>query len=462
MRKIKSLLLSLVLAFVVFFGAFAFKTPVASAANFHLSYNEYAEKVQTILGDFCDFKARTAGSAVEKDAATYIRDYLMTNATKVSAKSDLSTENGIQEFKFVSVYTGLYETSQNVIFEYKTDVKTSKKVILACNYDAPLKYDEETGDYITYNNDALNVSAAGVASLMILAETLPNYNLGFNLEFVFFGAGESSFAGSNFYLNGLSEDEAKEVLCVINIDKVALGNNLYFYMDEVKTSFSKYVSSVVSSFSKEIDLSHLNKTEYVYNDLGLGYSHIAIESDNVNFMKRGIATINLFAGDYETGIVMGRNEYNGKELISYTDNDTLEYINKNLGNNEIADNLYLVNSAVETLLTDADFEKNAAKSYGKTNWFYSIFANEKLVLWFTIVAFAVILIISMYIYYKLTVKSYYANVEVEFLSSVMKISDHVEKGPESKEVAKVVGQVLANDIKKNKTLKPEKKKKDKK
>ena len=58
----------------------------------------------------------------------------------------------------------------------------------------------------------------------------------------------------------------------------------------------------------------------------------------------------------------------------------------------------------------------------------------------TYIIASVILIISMYIYYKLTVKSYYANVEVEFLSSVMKISDHVEKGPESKEVAKVVGQ----------------------
>jgi len=461
MRKIKSFLISFVLAVLMIFGGFTAKTSVASASNFQLTYNEYSEKVQTILGEFCEFRARTAGSKVEKDAATYIRDYLAVNATKVTAKNDLSTENGIQEFKFISDYTGLYETSQNVIFEYKSSVKTNKKVILACNYDAPLKYDEETGEYITYNNDAVNVSAAGVASLMILAETLPNYNLGFNLEFVFFGAGESSFAGSDFYLNGLSTDDEKDVLCVINIDKVALGNNLYFYMDEVKTSFSKYVSSVVSSFSKEIDLSHLNKTEYIYNDLGLGYTHIALESDNVNFMKRGIATINLFAGDYETGIVMGRNEYNGKELISYTDNDTIDYINKNLGNEEIADNLYMVNSAIETLLNDVNFEKNAAKSYGKTNWFYKIFANEALVLWFTIVAFVVILIVSMHIYNKLTFKSYYANVEVEFLSSVVKISDHVEKGPESKDVAKVVGQVLANDIKKNKTLRPEKKKKEK-
>ena len=136
-------------------------------------------------------------------------------------------------------------------------------------------------------------------------------------------------------------------------------------------------------------------------------------------------------------------------------------VNGDIKSEEIADNLYMVNSAIETLLNDANFERNAAKSYGKTNWFYKIFANEELVLWFTIVAFVVVLIVSMHIYNKLTFKSYYANVEVEFLSSVVKISDHVEKGPESKEVAKVIGQVLANDIKKNKTLKPEKKKKDK-
>ena len=65
-------------------------------------------------------------------------------------------------------------------------------------------------------------------------------------------------------------------------------------------------------------------------------------------------------------------------------------------------------------------------------------------------------------YYKLTVKSYYANVELEFLSSVVKISEHIDNNQGNKDVAKVVGKVLANDIKKNKTLDPEKKKKHKK
>ena len=203
----------------------------------------------------------------------------------------------------------------------------------------------------------------------------------------------------------------------------------------------------------------MNKTEYIENGLGLGYSHIALESDNVNFMKRKIATINLFAGDYETGVVMGRNEYNGKTPISYTANDTLSYATKTLGASEIIDNLYLVNSTIETLLNDSGFVKNASNSYGATSWFYKIFANENLVLWFSIIAFVVVLIVAMWIYFKLTEKSYYANIEVEFLSSVVKISDHVGKGSEDGNVAKVVGQVISNDIKKNKTLKPEKKKK---
>ncbi len=461
MRKLKSVLLGIVCAVMFLFGGFACLGETAYASNFLLSYSQYSEKVQQILNEFCVYKTRIAGSENEKEAGTYIQTYLKTNATKLSAKNDASTVDGIQSFKYMSEYTGVYESSQNIIFEYKSAAKTDKKVILACNYDAPVKYDEEKDEFVSYGNDALNASAGGVASMLMLAQTLPNYSLSYNLEFVFFGASETSNAGSEFYLNGLSNDDAKNVLCVINIDKVAYGNKMYFYIDEVKTDFSKYVSKVCSSFSKEVDLSHLNKTEFIESDLGLGYSHIALDSDNVKFMKRGIATINMFAGDYESGIIMGRNEYNGKATITYTENDTLDYAKKNIGETKIVDNLYLVNSTVETLLNDSGFVKNASKSYGQTSWFYKIFANEKLVLWCSMLGFVIALIIAMKVHLKLTEKSYYANIEVEFLSSVVKISDHVEKEGDGKDVAKVVGQVLANDIKKNKMLRPEKKKKDK-
>ena len=45
---------------------------------------------------------------------------------------------------------------------------------------------------------------------------------------------------------------------------------------------------------------------------------------------------------------------------------------------------------------------------------------------------------------------------------MVKIADQVDKNAEDKEIAKVIGQVIANDIKKDKTLRREKKKKNKK
>ena len=72
--------------------------------------------------------------------------------------------------------------------------------------------------------------------------------------------------------------------------------------------------------------------------------------------------------------------------------------------------------------------------------------------------FIVFVIIAMYIYYKLSIKAYNANVEVEFLSSVVKISEQIDQNGLDANVPKVVSQVLANDIKKDKIIKRRRKK----
>lgn len=440
-------------------GCVCIKTNRASAVTQSSTFQNFSSDINSILTDFCrEYKTRVAGSENEKDASEYIKNYLNVNAKGVSGKNNTSTTSGVQTFRFINDYTGIYNESQNIIFEYKSSKSSGKKVIIACNYDAPLKYDEEKQDYVSFENDALNSSAGSVALLLTLAKNLPALNLEFDIEFVFFGAGENSCAGSEFYLNGLSEEDEKNVLCVINLDNVSVGKNIYFYIDEISTDFSKYVAKTCSGFAKEIDLNHLNKTEWIETKLNLGYSHIALDSDNVNFMSRGIATINLFAGEYEDGVILGRNEYNDKSVVAYTSNDTIEYVNKTYGDETISNNLYKVSLAIETLLTSENFVSVASNSLGQTSWFYNFFANEKLASYLTILAFFVMLVISMYIYYKLTIKSYYANVEVEFLSSVVKISDEIEKGGANSDVSKVVGQVIANDIKKDKTLKSRKKK----
>lgn len=458
MKRFKSLLLCLIFIFVAVLGCcFAPRNNVYAAEN-TVTYEEFSSELNPILTEFCaNYKTRIAGSENERDAAGFIQGYLEDNTNLVAKYKQPSIRGGVQSFQFKNQYTGIYNTSQNLVYVYNATVKSGKKVILCCNYDAPLKYDEESGEYVSYNNDALNASAAGVVSLLMIARNIYRFNFNFDIEFVFFGAGENSCAGSEFYLNGLSEEEKKNILCVVNVDKIGLGKNIYFYNDEIATDFSSFVADTCSSFVSEINLNHLNKSNMVDTKLNLGYSHIALDSDNVNFMDRGITTLNLFAGEYEDGVILGRNEYNGKGVVTYTNNDTIAYINENYGTSVITDNIYKVSRAVETLFLSDGFVAAASSSQNSTSWFYKLFANEKLSLYLTILAFFVILIITMYIYYKLTAKSYYANVEVEFLSSVVKISDHIEEGGANSDVSKVVGQVLANDIKKSKTLKSRKK-----
>lgn len=447
MKKIKNFIICLAFAFVACLGSFGFKQSTANATGNFISHEEYSTELANIFNDFCgQFKSRIAGSENEKEASNYIKQYLL--SLGLTAKNNTSTNAGVQTFKFLNDYTGLYCTSQNIIFEYKSANLSGKKVILACNYDAPLYYDEETDTYVSFNNDALS-SAGSVASMLMLASTIASINPNFDVEFVFFGAGENSCAGSEFYLDGISKDEKKDILCVVNIDKVAVGENIYFYIDEITTEFSKYVSKTCSAMASEINLSHLNKSSQVDSKLNLGYSHIALNSDNENFMSSGLTTINFFAGEYEQGVILGINEHNGKAVVSYTKDDTLDYVKKTFGETEVFDNLYKVQVAISTLLSNENFEAMASNSAGNTNWFYKIFANERLASYLTIVAFFVILIVAMYIYYKLSVKSYSANVEVEFLSSVVKISDQIDTGDSSADVTKVVGQVLANDIKKD-------------
>lgn len=461
MKNSRKILLSIALVFLMLFAF----VPVHTGEHvyaFNYSYSEYVTDAKQILTGLCDYNSRVAGSETELKASEFIHANLKSKALDLVPKEDTSTKDGIQKFKFFNDYAGEYNTSQNIIFEYKATTETKKKVVLACNYDTSYKYDSENDKYVPFETDAINTSSGSIVALLMLARTLPTLNLSFNLEFVFFGAGELNCAGSEFYLNGVSEDEAQNILCMINLDKIALGQNSYFYIDEISTKFSKYVSNVCSKFAREVNLVHLNKAEYIETKLNLGYSHIALDSDNVNFMSRGITAINFFAGDYETGIILGLNEYNGKTPVSYTENDTIEYINKNYGEEEIFDNLYKINLATETLLTDFDFKKMSSGTFKQNSWFYAIFANENLVIYLSFVAFVLILIASMYTYYKLTVKSYYANIETEFLTSVVKIADQIDHSAEDKNVTTVIGQVIANDIKKDKTLKREKKKKDKK
>ncbi len=465
MKRIFKVLGCLLFAVFICFGNITFYSK-AEAVGQTVTQSMFENEINIILAEIIKYNDRTAGSEDEKKLADFIHQYLSTNENLVP-KSNAYIEDGIQNFTFESTLTGKYETSQNVIFGYSSGEKNAKKVIIGCNYDAiALKNaeisegeDSAIGNGSLVKTEGVNTSASSVATLLATSKFL-NYNqINFDIEFVFFGAGESNYAGSKIYANGIADENKSDILAMINFDNIALGENLYFYMDEIETKNSKFVGEV--AYKNQLDISkvdttHLAKIENIDNGLGLNYSHIAMESDAINFTKKGIPSINIFAGDYNSGLIVGRCEFLGKNVVSYTANDNIEYITENYGFDAVNKNLFEVFKSVDTLLTDFDFQNTFANT-ASTSWFYKIFANEKLVVYLTVFAFLALIVVATFIHYKLSVKAYHANVELEFLSSVVKISEEIDKKGEDSNVPKVVSQVIASDIKKDKTIKQKKK-----
>ena len=119
----------------------------------------------------------------------------------------------------------------------------------------------------------------------------------------------------------------------------------------------------------EVNVRNLNKINIGEpGELGLGYTHIAIEAENAKFMKAGIPALNVFAGEYEGGMIVGRNEFLGKDAVAYTKNDTVEYITEKFGFENVTENLYETYKSMSQLLTDEDFEKVLSKAAGETAW----------------------------------------------------------------------------------------------
>ena len=465
MKKFTRFLTAIMFSLLVFFVPFA-KTNTASAVSQGslTSYTQFTAEVNSILSELVKFTKRTPGSEDELKTSNYISNYLKTNTT-LKAKTNSYVIDGVQQFEFESDLSGLYENSQNIIYQFNQTDETEKKVILACNYDVVAFQEDENYDYDFVDTEGVNTSAGSVATLLAMAKFLPLSELDFNVEFVFFGAGESSYAGADIYVKGIDDDEKENILCMINFDNIALGQNLYFYVDEINNDFSELVEEVSDDNNldiRKVGVNHLNKVlDGFYDELGLGYTHIALQGENAKFMKAGIASLNIFAGDYDNGIIVGRNEFDGKETITYTEKDSVEFITKNYGFEKVNENLFEVYKSVVHILTDEEFVETLIDMKDDSNLFYSIFANRTLVVYLTLCAFIIFVVVAMYVHYKLSVKAYHANTEVEFLSSVVKISEEIDKTGVDANVPKVVSQVIAKDIKKDKTIKI-KRKKDKK
>lgn len=435
MRKIKKILIC-ALAFVMSLVSMCFVLPKQTA--FADSTQDETTKNQIVLEleKFIEYNSifektrasRTPGSKAEYESAMYLKEQ-MSLLSNFKPVNNASTTNGIQRFEFISIYDSMTYTSQNVIFERKSASGTGKKIVIGAHYDtsAYTRYIQNQGDDQEQIEvqDGINDNAASVATLIQIVRTLDGIvaDPGFDIEIVFFGASNNEYAGSKHYMKGIDDKSASNILAMINLDKIGLGNYNYFYVDEYENSQKRYLKGVLSD---EFNIRALRTTKALHfskeSPNGLNYTHIGLESDHAVFMKRNINVVNFFSGYYENNITFGMNEYEGYKTITYTTNDNYEFVKENFP--DFANNMVNVYNAVCDLIYRADFVSEMEKPNGSED-FYSFYQNEKLAVFITVILFVVFTFGFYLIYLHLQKKSKQKIQENELDKIIIKIAKNI-------------------------------------
>ena len=421
-----------------------------SESNVQSDY-DISESIQNELYDFLQIseaegnktrKNRIPGSKAEYNAALYLQNEL-SSLTNFKSVNNASTINGVETFEFECIYDGKMYKSQNVIFKRESLVNTNRKVVLAAHYDQAyiLQEDGEYGDGGIVS-EGVNDSAASVATLLALVKKLDKmpFDYGYDIEVVFFGAGTNDYAGSRYYMRGHTDEMANDILLMINLDKIAVGEHNYIYVNEFKTKQEDYIFKLAKNFKK---LKNENTVDYsIESPNGLNYTHIGLESDHAIFMKRNINVASFFSGNYESALTYGYKEFNNKENITFTENDSYLYIKAYYSN--FYTNMINVYKAVDLLLSDNEFitymeQNNMLKvKYGFWN-------NQNLAACICAIIFVVFVLIYFMIYKNLQGKSKMVLEASTIEDVVQKITKNLSE-EENKELNDLINKKLKQDI----------------
>lgn len=383
-------------AFVV--AIFAFALPCVGQAK-AASFSVNPDELKTWFGTEYDkmmfddqsnvrFVDRTAGTEGEKEFALYLIDR-MTEMGYAANGSD--AENAaFESFEFVSKIDGLTYKSQNLMFR-KPGATHKKKVILCASYDNAYGFAGSAVDALAIVGQDASVNS--VLSVLSIANILMSANLNFDLEVMFFGAGYHNFAGSEFFTYGIDSDEANDILLVVNIDDLS-EESLFYYDSEKSTKYGKFALDVFKSNSS-IDIKKYKAgNSVVFDDNGLyPYSHRALYSDNVNFLKSGVRTISFLS--------VNKNGVLGNEYYIKSESKPFDGVNYP----EFLERAAEVSGLVALVLADDGLE-SACVGNGKVSEFWT---NEK----WAVVAVMCLIVVFVVVYF-VVFKKYYNDMKNKY------------------------------------------------
>lgn len=177
-------------------------------------------------------------------------------------------------------------------------------------------------------------NASGVGVLLELASIYSTKESPYTIRFILFSAEEPGCLGSQYYVNNLSQEERDRIACMINIDTIAAGDNMYLYGGTVDDSGSIVQDWAVYQAQSAADLLGIDMSFHPDVNDSFPTPTKATASDQMPFANVGIPYIYCEASNwngepytnfYQTsnsavdgGTIMHKAEYDNLTFIENT------------------------------------------------------------------------------------------------------------------------------------------------
>lgn len=240
---------------------------------------------------------RVAGTEGETRAEEYIYDQFQ----------GLGYDAAIQEFTYIR--RGVTYSSANVIAVKPG--KSAEEVIVGAHYDS-----------VSVGRGA-DDNASGIGVMLEVSEVLKNVKTPYTIRFIAFGAEEVGLQGSRYYVSQMSQEKIDNTVAIINLDSLAVGDEMYVYGGEGKEGWVREQALNIAKKQKlNLETNPGLNEEYPTGTTGLW-------SDHAPFVGKGIPYAYFEGTNWELGEMDGYTQTVKDGEIWHTEKDTIPYIQKN-------------------------------------------------------------------------------------------------------------------------------------
>jgi alkaline phosphatase isozyme conversion protein len=206
--------------------------------------------------------------------------------------------------------------SANVVFTKPGD--SARTIVVGAHYDS-----------VSVGQGAFD-NATGVGVLLDAARYLRDKRTPDTIAFVLFGAEEKGELGSTWYVKHLTAQQKKDVVCMVNLDSVATGDQLYVYSGtpldgQGGQPHAGWPRDEVLAWAKQMGIP-LTTSPGVNQDYPAGTT--GDWSDHKPFLKAGIPYLYFEATNWGLGDLDGYVATEAAGKVWHTRDDNLQFIQK--------------------------------------------------------------------------------------------------------------------------------------